>query len=806
MEQELSRFRGVIALERVLSRKFRRGVVYGSFFLASISFVTGMFQYSTSVLPISARSFFGFVLICVSVGLVFALLSAYWNSLFFWGITRIGREGDEGEGGITYEVAEIVLQDPADLTGAFLRTLYGRWIMLRVGVVASDVDMFLANASRVVIDAYSFEVPSHTCVTFEAIASHIFAHDAGFKEFLFSSGVREDIFFGAVAWVSRLYHEGKHKERWWGREMLGKTRGIGSEFSFGIAFELRRFMGDLELSTVFSTFGGETSFARDMLKKIEQVLSRAKEANVLLVAEPGVGEMDILATLAREMQEGGTVTSVEGKHMILFDATLFLAAYGTKQEFEQEFIYLMNEAAYAGNLVFVIQNIGAFLSGTETIGVDLEELIDPYLVSTGMQVIATIDPHTYHQSIENRPRFMQRFVPLLVESPPFEGTVRVLEDIAPTYEAQHDILFTYSALYAVAEGAERYIVEGVMPDKAVDVLVEISATYRAQGLVTEERVHEFMRAKTGIPMGQVTEKDRDILVHLEQTLHEYVVGQNAAIDAISDAMRRARAGVQTQGRPMGSFLFLGSTGVGKTETAKALARVFFGDETRMLRLDMSEYSGGDALSRLVGSAHEGGALPAMLHEHPYGVLLLDEFEKAAREVHDIFLQILDEGMFTDGRGQKINARNTIIIATSNAGSDMLFEMVHKGIKLQEHKEEIVAHIIEAGVYRPELINRFDGTIIFESLTKEELVHIARLMIKNLAERIKQKGYVLEVTDSLIDLLVLRGYDPAFGVRPMRRVIQEMVEGKVAERIISGVLRPGEHIVLSDTDFSTESTI
>ncbi len=511
--------------------------------------------------------------------------------------------------------------------------------------------------------------------------------------------------------------------------------------------------------------------------------------------------MDILAELAHRLREGESSSSIEGKHVVVFDTDSFVATYGDKQSFEQQFMSLLYGAASAGNLIIVIEHIGKFFQGAEALGIDVESLLDPYLVSSDVQCIATSDPALFHQYLETKPRFMQRFSSVLVEAPPQSGTVRVLEDIAPIHEMREGVAFTYGALHAIAESAERFIVEGVMPDKAVDLLVEIVPAMKQKGvkIITEAVVQEFVSQKTGIPSGPVSEGERDTLMRLEETLHQYVIGQQPAIDAISDAMRRARVGVQNANRPMGSFLFLGPTGVGKTETTKALTKVFFGDETKMLRFDMSEYNGADALSRLMGSRTESGTLSSKLHEHPYGVLLLDEFEKATRDVHDLFLQILDEGTFTDGRGQKINARNLIIIATSNAGSDLLWDIVKRGERPRDHRDAIIAHLVESGIYRPELINRFDGVIIFEPLTKEEMHHIARLLLQGLQDRMKQKGYVLLITESLIEFLVEKGYDPAFGVRPMRRVLQDVVEGKIAEKIIAGSLRAGDTIAFTAED-------
>ncbi|MFW6210297.1 MAG: AAA family ATPase, partial [Patescibacteria group bacterium] len=314
-------------------------------------------------------------------------------------------------------------------------------------------------------------------------------------------------------------------------------------------------------------------------------------------------------------------------------------------------------------------------------------------------------------------------------------------------------------------------------------------------------VYTIVSEKTGIPAGPIASEERDRLLHLEDRLHQLVVGQEPAISAIARTMRRARSGIQDSEKPIGSFLFLGPTGVGKTETAKALATVFFGGEHELQRLDMSEYSGDEAVGHLIGTATAPGALPTLLREHPYCVLLLDEFEKASQSVHDVFLQILDEGRFTDARGISVNARNTIIIATSNAGSQLILRTVQQRKELAHLTGHIIDHIVSEGTLRPELINRFDSTIIFEPLDVEEQTEVAGLMLRQLYERIRDRGYELRVSENLLDLLVETGYDPEYGARPMRRVLQDVIEEKVAQKIIAGAVKKGDTLTLDTSDFS-----
>jgi ATP-dependent Clp protease ATP-binding subunit ClpA len=303
-------------------------------------------------------------------------------------------------------------------------------------------------------------------------------------------------------------------------------------------------------------------------------------------------------------------------------------------------------------------------------------------------------------------------------------------------------------------------------------------------------------------MGAVDSVEREKLINLEKTLHQRVIGQDEAIEAIANAVRRARSGINNPNRPLGSFLFLGPTGVGKTETTKALAEVFFGAESRIERLDMSEYSGADALQKLIGSfeSEKPGVLSNMLREHPYGVLLLDEFEKTTKEVMNLFLQVLDEGYFSDMAGKRINARNLLIVATSNAGADIIWEGLKNGDDFSQAKDYIVNEIIRTGTFKPELVNRFDGVIVFHPLGKDQLTKIAELQLDKLKKRLAERGFNLVITKDVVKYVMEFGVDPKFGARPMNRAVQDKVEQIIADKLIRGSIKPGSDIELSTADF------
>ena len=345
----------------------------------------------------------------------------------------------------------------------------------------------------------------------------------------------------------------------------------------------------------------------------------------------------------------------------------------------------------------------------------------------------------------------------------------------------------------------------VMPDKAIDILVELPAYVIRKNriLVEKQDVLDIVEKKTGVPLGQIKEEEREKLLNIEDRLHESVIGQDEAIVVVSNAMRRSRAGVRDNRRPIGSFLFVGPTGVGKTETAKALAALFFGDEGSMTRLDMSEFSGGNAVARLIGSfdGEQIGILTRTLREHPYGVILLDEFEKSTPQVHDLFLQILDEGFFSDVRGTRVNARDVIFIATSNAGSNLIFEKMQQGVDTKDIQKEIIDHIIKERIFKPEFLNRFDAVVLFHPLELEHIRKISGLMLEKLRLRLRNRGVDMGITPEMVEYVAQQGVDPVFGARPMNRYIQEKVEHVVAEKLIRGEIKEGSKFTLSLEDIS-----
>jgi len=803
---DIKHFKPAVALERLVSRhtlttiRFAGGALFlgGGVSAAALYFLAEPLGSYTMYRNIAA----GIGLLGLTAWLDSLMGTVYHNSYYFKGMQSILGMEEAPVQGATYDVAAVVLKNPDDIGKAFVDSTIGQAILIRSGITMDAIGLY-RDGNRQTISAAMVTLPEREVFSLIGLGKFIVTNDTAFAAMLKQAGVQEQTFIQTLRWVVGAQHQDKRRLRWWSRDNLSQISGLGRELSYGTAYQLQKFARNITTTAVFSTLTRDSAFAKEKITEIEQTLARAKASNVLLIGESGVGKTDLLIEVSHRMRTGQSLDALSDEHLVVLDTNRLFALHPEKHALEQTLISMFNEAASAGHVIIVIENISTVIQEAEALGVYLPELLDEYLSLPDVHIIGTDTPHAYHSRLETMGGFVRRFATILIETPDHSATTRVLQNIALQEETKRNLLFTYTAIDTIAMAADRHIVSGVMPDKAVALLLDVTDAATSAGVtyITDDFVHQVVSKKTGISTGPIQAAERAQLLHLEDTMHGLVAGQDQAITAIAKTLRRARTDIQAIDKPIGSFLFLGPTGVGKTETAKALATVFFGGEHNLQRLDMSEYSGDHALEQLVGTNEQAGALPSLLREHPYCVLLLDEFEKASRPVHDIFLQILDEGLFTDGRSQQINARNTIIIATSNAGSRLILETVQSRRELDQLNQHIIDHIIDQGVFRPELINRFDNTIIFEPLSVNEQAMVANLMLKELYTRIGKKGYELQVGADLLTLLVDKGYHPEFGARPMRRVIQDVIEEKIATKIISGEMSKGDTITLTLTDFS-----
>lgn len=530
-------------------------------------------------------------------------------------------------------------------------------------------------------------------------------------------------------------------------------------------------------------------------KELSQVFRSIEGSgrSVVLVGSPGVGRKTIIAGIAERMIEEDVPKRLADKRLVRLSLPHILTGAGSLQP-QELFLRVLQEVGASGNIILVIDGLEQIVQQG---GGTLASLLASELEKRYTFVIATTTPAGF--SAIEKSVLASQFEKVIINEANASEAITVLESKVGALESKHRIIFTYEALAALVELSMRYMHESYLPNKAI-ILAQELALKHAQGnkdawpRVTKQDAEQFIAEKTSIPVTEVSQQESGELLDLEDRIHARVIGQDHAVAAVANALRRARVNLRDEGRPIATFLFLGPTGVGKTELAKATAEVYFGNETAMLRFDMSEYQDQASIVRLIGNAGTSGLLTEGVRKQPYTLLLLDELEKAHPDILNIFLQVMEDGRLTDGTGQTIDFTNVILIATSNAGSGFIEDQVRAGANI----ETIHTGLMEGELrqhYRPEFLNRFDGVMVFKPLDEEDVVAIAYLMIAKIVERIQTKGIMLRVTDAMVHELAKQGFDPAYGARPLRRVLQDRVENTIAEYLLKGKVGRRDALVL-----------
>jgi ATP-dependent Clp protease ATP-binding subunit ClpC len=594
-----------------------------------------------------------------------------------------------------------------------------------------------------------------------------------------------------------------------------------------------------------------------------EVLSRRTKNNPVLVGDPGVGKTAIVEGIAQRIVNGDVPDILAGKRVVMLDLAGMVAGSKYRGEFEERLKNVIEEVGAADrNVILFLDELHTLVgAGAAEGSMDAGNMLKPALARGELQVVGATTVDEYRRYIEKDAALERRFQPILVPEPSVEDTIEILRGLRDRYEAHHQVRITDEALVAAAELSDRYITNRFLPDKAIDLVDQASARVRlrsrtappdtreaeerlaalerekdsavaeedyerasrlreeirtaradletvagARAAVAEvgpEDVAEVVSRLTGIPVSQLTEEERNRLMRLEETLRERVVGQEQAVHAVARAVRRARAGMADPNRPIGSFLFLGPTGVGKTELARALAAALFGDEGRMVRFDMSEFQERHTVSRLVGAPpgyvgyEEAGQLTEAVRRTPYTVLLLDEIEKAHPDVFNTLLQLLDAGRLTDSQGRTVDFSHTVVIMTSNIGADRILTATAAGHDLQELREPLMQLLRQQ--FRPEFLNRIDEIIIFRGLGREQLREITGLLLEQTRRRLHAQHVELEISERALDWLADRGFQPEFGARPLRRTIQRELDDELADLLLSGQLEPGDTVTVDVED-------
>jgi ATP-dependent Clp protease ATP-binding subunit ClpC len=614
----------------------------------------------------------------------------------------------------------------------------------------------------------------------------------------------------------------------------------------------------------------------DEIQRVVQILSRRTKNNPCLVGEPGVGKTAVAEGLAQKIVEGNIPETIKDKRVITLDLSGMVAGSKYRGEFEERIKKVIQEVMNAGNILLFIDEIHTIIGAGGAEGaIDASNILKPSLARGEIQLIGATTREEYRKYIEKDAALERRFQPVVIEEPSEEESILILKGLRDRYEAHHQVRITDDALVAAVRMSNRYINDRYLPDKAIDVIDEASSKVRLSAYITSpdikkleeenERLEEekeqaikdeayekageikkqqtrnteelnrlrvqqekektekelvvtpseiadIISGWTKIPVSKLEEEESNRLRNLEKILHNRVIGQEEAVTAVSKAIRRGRVGLKDPNRPIGSFLFLGPTGVGKTELSKALSEAMFGNENSMIRVDMSEYMEKHSVSKIIGSPpgyvgyDEGGQLSEKVRQNPYSVILFDEIEKAHPDVFNILLQVLDDGHITDAQGRKVSFKNTVIIMTSNAGASRIVSPKQLGFTTQvddkENYKKMKEGVMEEvkRLFKPEFINRIDEIIVFHSLTKENIKDIARIMLQVIAKRTKaQLDIDLEFTDATIEFIADAGFDKNYGARPLRRSIQTNIEDKLAEEILDQKVGTGNRVCIDTVD-------
>jgi len=632
----------------------------------------------------------------------------------------------------------------------------------------------------------------------------LFDHNEILKRIILDLGLDKNDLCEIANWYEKIYAFRLTQKKFWIRENLLRKAPIGRDWIYGHPWYLNHYAEDLTETYFRKPDTLRLIRRKNEMDQIEQILSRAGENNVLLAGEEGIGKHHIVEDFAELIAKGKALPALNYKKVFILNVSMIAASSNEIAEVQNTLIKTLNEAVKAGNIILVIEEIHNFIGEIKGLGrLDITEILLPYLRSSNFQVIATTDPTNFHKYIENRSELMDVFERISIQEPETQQAFRIAQESLPAIEHHSNVLVTYGALKCVISGGDKYIRTAPFPEKAFDLLSE-SISYvlsERRYVVMAEDVNNVISRKTGVTLGTISGEEKEKLINLEEIMRKELVGQERAIEVVAATMRRLRTGLSRKGKPAGVFLFIGPTGVGKTQTAKILAKVHFGSEEKMLRFDMSEYQDIQSLERFLGSMqiNEPGQFVTAARDNPFALILLDEIEKANRNVLNIFLQVFDEGHLTDVFGRKVSFEQHVIIATSNAAADVIRELVKEGIDPSMEKEKIMDVLIEGKHFAPEFLNRFDEVVIFHPLSEEDIYEIAKLNLNALAQRLEEQNYIFKPTDDIVQFVARVGFDPQFGARPLERVIKDKIESVIAKKILEETIQKGIDFTVSLED-------
>ena len=625
--------------------------------------------------------------------------------------------------------------------------------------------------------------------------------EANRLKFIGSHLLNQENYRQVAAWFEDYYQKFVHKTRWWKRSNLFSLPPLARDWAVGYTPTLDQYGQDL---TSFS-YQNKTLTIIDREKEIDEIeraLSKSQDASIVIVGEEGVGKHTIVVALAKKMYEGKTKSLLMYKRIVWLNMEKVLNQQTDPKKRELFFEELLTEAAAAKNVIIFIDDIDQYISSDHA-KVDLTTSIEKFAKTNQMQFLGITTPFFYEKFFVTNQRLFRLFSKIDAKEIAAAEAEKILLQLAPTFEQRYKVVLPYETLKAAIQKSDFYITSIPFPEKAIDlldsacVLANQSGNPQGSIVVTLDLIDKVLTEKTHVPTS-LTENTKQKLIHLEQLLQSRIVNQQPAVTKLSSALRRSFLLMGKRKKPLASFLFLGPTGVGKTETAKVIAKIFFGGDSFLERFDMSNYQSTDDIPKLIGSLDTGnpGLLAKAIRESPYGVLLLDEIEKANKDLINIFLTVLDEAYFTDGFGKRVDCKNLVIIATSNAGSEHIYKLIATDSVDKDVNKDLVNYLIEQKIFAPEFLNRFDAVIAYNPLDPDSAKQIAQKMIQKISGDIYTLHKVkLNISDTFLTELIKKGYDEKFGARNLERLLRDEVEDKIAKLVLEGKTKEGEIITL-----------
>lgn len=629
-----------------------------------------------------------------------------------------------------------------------------------------------------------------------------------FKLFLKKHDISASEFDTIMQWEINFQNRKELELKFWRKKYLDRFIPIGKHWKYGYTVALDTHA--VEISKFDPTEYRYVSLIgyKEELEMVKLIMKRGEQNNVLLIGDPGVGKKSMIHYIAKLIHVGDIDEKLLDKRVMLLDLGSAVSSVVDRGgDAEHAMHSLFQEAAYAGNIILAIDNIAKYLDPLKHSAVNVASSLDRYLSLPSFQMITTATKNEYHELVEKHENILKNFDVIEVKEPSKDEAVAILMQKFGREEKER-VIFTFQALREIVKQSASMGKIMPLPERAIDLAAEALLYWKKhtkqkeEKRITVEDVAKVMSIKTGVPHGEIKEQEKEKLMKMEEIMHRRVIGQDGAIIQLSNAIRKMRAGIGSDEKPVGSFLFLGPTGVGKTETAKTLAEVYFGDEKRMIRFDMSEYQNPDGVERLIGSRVTGkpGLLTSKIKDNPFSLILFDEIEKAYPRLLDLFLQVLDEGFLTDAFGEKVSFRGSIIIGTSNAGAPLIKKLVQAGVEADEIRKQLVDQIVDDGTFRVEFLNRFDDVIFFRVLNKEQLQKVVAIKLAIFAHRMDEnKNIQVKFEQGVIEKIIEKGYDPVFGARSINRYIADEIEDMASKKLISQQLKKGDELEIKIAD-------